>query len=266
MKYFKGKKKVNKIPKWAQYLIAAVFLLGSWTVLALAVNNSLLLPNPVETFQALCELAGGEEFWQSIGLSFLRVILGFTIGCIAGILLGVAGHFVDVLDCIIRPVMSLLKSVPVASFIMLVILLFRRDVLPIFVCIVMVTPVVWSGVSLGLETLPEQYLELAYAYKLSASKKITKLYIPWTLPYLAESGVTALGFAWKSAIAAEVLCQPSLAIGTGIYEAKIYLEPANLFAWTAVVILFSLILEKLLKTALLRIRDRRTYGNNRSDG
>ena len=266
MKYFKGKKKSNKLPKWAQYLIAFVFILGAWTAVSLAVNNSLLFPSPTQTLQALFKLAGQGEFWQSIGLSFLRVILGFISGCIAGILLAIAGYFVDVLDCIIRPVMTFLKSVPVASFIMLVILLFKRDILPVFVCFVMVTPIVWSGVSLALETLPEQYLELVYAYKLSASKKLTKLYIPWTMPYLAESGVTALGFAWKSAIAAEVLCQPSLAIGTGIYEAKIYLEPDNLFAWTVVVILFSLILEKLLKTALLRIRDRRVYGNNKSDG
>jgi len=265
MKYFKAGKQ-NKIPKWAQYVIAALVLLGIWVILTIAVNNSLLLPSPVQTLQALISLAGEAEFWQSIGMSFLRVILGFVLGCIAGVVLATAGYYVNLLDCVIRPTMTLLKSVPVASFIMLVILLFKRDVLPVFVCFVMVTPIVWSGVSLALDSLPEQYLELVHAYKLPRGKRITRLYIPWVMPYLAEACVTALGFAWKSGIAAEVLCQPSLAIGTGIYESKIYLEPASLFAWTATVVIFSLILEKLLKASLSRIRDRREYGNKKTDG
>ena len=55
-----------------------------------------------------------------------------------------------------------------------------------------------------------------------------------------------MGLAWKSGIAAEVLAQPNRAIGSNLYYSKIYLETSNLFAWTIVVVLLSLIIEKLI--------------------
>lgn len=55
--------------------------------------------------------------------------------------------------------------------------------------------------------------------------------------------VTSLGLAWKAGIAAEVLCTPKGAIGTQLYNAKIYIETTDLFAWTFVVVILSLLLE-----------------------
>ena len=66
--------------------------------------------------------------------------------------------------------------------------------------------------------------------------------------------MTGLGFAWKSGIAAEVIALPALSVGKNLYDAKIYLERADLFAWTLAVILLSLGLEALLKRAIGRIR------------
>ena len=62
-----------------------------------------------------------------------------------------------------------------------------------------------------------------------------------------------MGLAWKSGVAAEVLCLPRPSIGTQIYNAKLYLEVPDLFAWTVVVVALSLVLEQLLR-ALLRSR------------
>ena len=66
--------------------------------------------------------------------------------------------------------------------------------------------------------------------------------------------MTGLGFAWKSGIAAEVIALPALSVGKNLYDTKIYLERADLFAWTLAVILLSLGLEALLKRAIGRIR------------
>ena len=51
---------------------------------------------------------------------------------------------------------------------------------------------------------------------------------------------------WKAGIAAEVLTVPPLSIGKNIFEAKLYLETTELFAWTLTVILLSLVIERIL--------------------
>ena len=82
------------------------------------------------------------------------------------------------------------------------------------------------------------------------------MYLPHCLPYFSAGALTSLGLAWKAGIAAEVLCTPNHSIGKQVYDAKVYMETAEVFAWTLVVILLSLALEKLLKHCLER-RDRR---------
>ena len=62
-----------------------------------------------------------------------------------------------------------------------------------------------------------------------------------------------MGLAWKAGIAAEVLAHAANSIGGQIYDAKIYIETADLFAWTAVVILMSVLLEKLMVFVIQKV-------------
>ena len=73
---------------------------------------------------------------------------------------------------------------------------------------------------------------------------------------VVTGGATGLGLAWKAGVAAEVLCRPAWAVGTQIVQARDYLETPSLFAWTLVVLLLSLALEKLLSALLNRINRR----------
>ena len=96
-------------------------------------------------------------------------------------------------------------------------------------------------------------LELQKVSKSFDSKIILQnlsIYIPAVMPFFISAYSVGLGFAWKSAIAAEVICLPRLAIGRQLHNAKIYLETADLFAWTITVIILSIFLEKLMFTAL----------------
>ena len=82
-------------------------------------------------------------------------------------------------------------------------------------------------------------------FRLSRRKTFRYCYLPAILPFFLSAISSALGFAWKSGIAAEVLGRPARAIGSQIYDSKIYLETPDLFAWTLVVILLSVLLERL---------------------
>ena len=67
---------------------------------------------------------------------------------------------------------------------------------------------------------------------------------PQVAPFFLAAARTGMGLAWKAGVAAEVLAAPRLGIGRALYEAKVYLETADLFAWTAVIVCISVVLEK----------------------
>ena len=138
----------------------------------------------------------------------------------------------------------------VRSFIMLALFLLGKDSTPPLIVFLMVLPIVWANVAEGIKSVDPSLKEVCALYKLPLSRRFKILYVPQVLPYFTAGTLTALGLAWKAGIAAEVLCTPANSIGKMVYDAKTYMETADLFAWTAVVILLSLLLETTLKKLL----------------
>jgi NitT/TauT family transport system permease protein len=126
-------------------------------------------------------------------------------------------------------------------------------VLPAVIALLIVLPVVWANVAEGIAAVNPQLLEMSHSFGFSIWKRLRLLYLPSVLPYFRSGTVTALGLACKSAVTAEVLCKPVRAIGTQLHSARIYMETAELFAWTVTVILLSLFLERGLAALLKRL-------------
>ena len=234
-------------------LLPVLFWLGVWQLAAAAVGQELLLPGPAAVGRRLLELAAGAVFWQTALASLLRIFGGLLLGVALGALLAGLTAWVPLLDWVLTPAVKVVRATPVASFILLVYLWVERGRVPGLISALMVLPVVWGNVTRGIAETDPQLLELARAYGFGRGRTLRRIYIPSVLPYFASGCRTALGLAWKAGVAAEVLCQPQNAIGTQIYNAKLYLEVPDLFAWTVVVVALSLVLEQLLR-ALLRSR------------
>ena len=232
----------------------AVWQLAAWLV-ELSVEgrgNELLLPYPTSVAGSLIRLAGEGAFWKTVGASLLRIMTGMIGGTAAGIVLAVLTSASKWCDRLLSPGIRVIRATPVASFILLVLLWTGRDSVPVVIAGLMVLPVVWENFARGIGATDRQLLEMAKAYRFSFLKTLRLIYLPSIRPYFSAALTTAMGLAWKSGAAAEVLCLPKLAIGTRIYNSKLYLEIPDLFAWTVVVVTLSLILEKLLRLALSR--------------
>lgn len=228
------------------------FWLLVWTLAARAAGQELLLPSPAQVARKLLSLAGTAEFWLTVGRSVLRVLAGIVIAVLLGLALALLTHRSPLLRALFSPVMTLVKTTPVASFIILALIWLGRGAVPLFIAALMVLPVVWSNVSAGLAGIDPGLLELAQVYGLPRTRVLRRITWPSVLPHLRAALRSALGLGWKAGIAAEVLTVPPLSIGKRIYDAKLYLETTELFAWTAAVVLVSLVIERVL----LRLVDR----------
>ena len=125
--------------------------------------------------------------------------------------------------------------------------------MPVFAACIMVIPIVWGNVKKGMDEVDPLLWEVTAVYQFPFCKKMKVLYLPAVMPYFAAGCMTALGLSWKAGIAAEVLCRPALSIGNEIFLSKSYLETADLFAWTAVVVVFSVYIEKIFCIMIRRL-------------
>lgn len=236
--------------RFARGALTLAFWVAMWAALALLVNRELLLPAPWVVVRRLGELAATAAFWRITAVSIGRVLLGITAAVALGTGMAVACAASKTADALLRPLMTVVKSTPVASFVVLALVWIARDWLPVFISLLMVLPVVWSNVCTGIRSADPALLELAQVYGWPRGRILRRIYLPSVRPHFLAALRSGIGFGWKSAIAAEVLTVPHSAIGRMIYESKLYLQTTDLFAWTLAVILLSVGLERLVLRAL----------------
>ena len=244
---------MQKIRRIAEVILSAAFWLVVWVALSYAVGKEILLPSPVRVFARLFELMGTGEYYGSVFFSLARISLGFIIGTLAGCLLAYFSFASKMVEILVSPMLTVVKSTPVASFIILALVWMGKERVPVFTSVLMVLPVVYSSTLSGFRSTDKNLAEVACVYGFGYFKKLRLLLIPSALPSFVSGAKTALGLAWKAGIAAEVLTLPRRSIGARLYESKLYLETVDLFAWTLVVIICSLAIEKLAMAALSRV-------------
>ena len=226
--------------------IIAAFWIGLWWLIAWRVDQILLIPTPLDALKTLWQLLPTQEFWKTVGLSLWRVCHGFVGAVVVGTIAAIITAHVGWLRALLSPLLHIIRAAPVASFIILTMVWLDYDNIPSLIAFLMVLPIIWVNVEEGIRRTDRDLLEMARVYRLSAPRILTRLYLPSVKPFFTTACVNGLGFAWKSGVAAEVICGPDFAIGDRLQVARMYLETPEVFAWTAVVVTLSIVLEKLL--------------------
>lgn len=232
----------NRVDKIASIL----FWLIIWQLLAIAVDNVILMVSPFRTLLRLFELLGEASFYAAAGMSLLRIGAGFLAGFLAGVGLAACSRRLPLLERLLAPLMSLLKAIPVASFVVLLLIWWGSSFLAVAICFLVVLPNIYINTLEGLKSTDRELLEMAEVFRLPFSTRFFYIYRPALKPFLNSGLQLSLGMCWKSGVAAEVIGTPAMSIGGQLYLSKIYLDTAGVFAWTAAVIVLSVLFEHLI--------------------
>jgi NitT/TauT family transport system permease protein len=197
----------------------------------------------------LFELLPEPGFWKALGATAVRALYGFVISFGSGVLVGAAAGFIGPFRRAVKPFLSVLRAVPVMSVILLGMLWFVTDLVPVFVTFLMVFPLVCANVLEGVLQIDKRLMEMGTVYRLDGPQKLRHIVLPSLIPFLFAAANAGIGMAWKVTIAAEVLCQPRHAVGTGIQYAQLNLEIPEVMAWTAAAVILSGFSEFLLGLA-----------------
>lgn len=233
-------------------LLAVLFWLAVWQVASWLVGHRVLLPGPLAVLRTLGEMMLTPLFWQSVGNSLLRIGLGFFLGLALGVLLGAASAASGVVYTLLRPLMQLVKATPVASFIILALVWLSGRNLSTFISFLMVLPVIYTSTLSGIQGTDQKLLEMAKVFRMPFSRRVRAVYLPAAGPGVLGACELALGMAWKSGVAAEVIGLPRATIGEQLFQAKIFLLTAEVFAWTVVITTLSWAFAKLVLAVLRR--------------
>ena len=218
--------------------------LALWQIISILVNNSILITGPAETLQALFTKAFLPDFWKTVLYSLLRIGAGFFSGLAVGVVLAALSAGFKPAEELISPVISLLKAVPVASFVVLFLIWWHSQFLAVAVSFCVVMPNIYVNTLEGIKSTDRKLLEMAKVYRMPLWNKFFYIYRPALKPFLDSSIKISAGMSWKSGVAAEIIGTPEFSIGEQLYMSKIHLDTAGVLAWTGAVVALSILFEK----------------------
>lgn len=229
-------------------ILRAAAILGAlilWQAAALFLNQRILLVGPFDVVKELSRQILLPYFWLTVWFSLRRIFSGFILAFAAGALLAALSYRVKTFKIIIWPYISVIKATPVAAIIILILIFLESKNLSVMVAFLIVLPVIYANILEGLASTDPKLIEMSEVFRAGLGKRIHYIYIPQLRPHIVASCSATIGMAWKSGTAAEVIGIPTGSIGERLYEAKIYLSSSELFAWTVVIILLSVLMERL---------------------
>ncbi|MDO4439140.1 MAG: ABC transporter permease subunit [Eubacteriales bacterium] len=183
----------------------------------------------------------------------LKTIGGFLLASLISIFAAFLSYYFKIIQELLDPFISLIKAIPVASYVILVLIWIRgSSYLSFVIAFLVVFPVSYINILNGLINTDKKLLELAKIFHVSFFKKLKYVYIPAIKPFLLSSFETTIGMSWKSGIAAELIGQPQNTIGYYLYQSKVFLDTADLFAWTFVIVILSYVFEKICTLLIKR--------------
>lgn len=245
--------------KFAQAIQKVIPVIGwilIWQFAAAYVKQEMLIASPVSVFIKLFELSLSPGFWQSIFFSLSRVLKGFLFAFFGGIISGALAYRFSAVKAFLNPAMAVIKASPVASYTIICLLFMPSRNLSIFISFTMALPIIYTNVLQGLISTDKKLLEMARVFNISPLKKAVYIYSSELMPFVLSASSLSLGLCWKSGIAAEVIGLPLGSIGEKLYQAKIFVDTKELFAWTIVIIAMSFLFEKVFIGMLKKLMEK----------
>lgn len=225
-------------------LFSIVVLLICWEFVALSVDLPDLFPTVPGLAKTLFELFSSETFYLSVTATLLRGITGLFLSVFAAA--GIAFLFSrnELLYELFRPLLAIMRSVPVISFILLALIFLNPESIPLLIAFLTMFPLLTENLTEGIRSQRKGLSVMARQFGIGWYNRLTQIVYPELKPFLYSGLASASGFGWRAIIMGEVLAQCDLGIGGEMKRAQTFISVPELTAWTIIAVLISFFFDK----------------------
>lgn len=232
---------------------SVLVMLAVWKWLAWHFDSEFILPPPEKTLLTTLKLFGDDHFLSIAGNTILRGIIGFALSFILGVGFGIWAGISPSFNAFLKPILVTIRSIPVIALILLALIWFNANAVPVFIAMLTMFPFICTNVTDGIGSVDRDLVEMATFYKTGTRYIVFGIYIPAIMPFIISGASSAMGIGWRAIIIGEVLSQPKYGIGTVMQVSQTFLNVEAVIAWTILAVLISFGFEKLIRYTERRI-------------
>jgi taurine transport system permease protein len=210
-------------------LVSLVLLIALWVIVCeLEIVPPLFWPPPQEVLARFYEIATegyrGHTLWGHIGVSMLRILVGFALGCLLGIPLGIGMGLSSIVRGIFDPLIELYRPVPPLAFIPIIIIwLGIGDMGKIALLFLAAFSVMVISARAGTKSVTVEKIQAAYSLGANRWQVLRYVILINALPEIFTGMRVAMGVCWGTLVAAEMVASTA-GVGWVVLNAARYLR------------------------------------------
>lgn len=237
----------DSIAKKVYFSLGILIIFILWVIGEAYINNSYVIPSIGDTFKALLDLFTKAHTYKVLGYTLIRLISAISICFMLGLLLAILSYNFGGFKWFIKPTITLLKTLPIAVVIILLLIILNKELAPFYVVGVVVLPVVYEAILMGLENINKDILDEVKITTSINPKVLYKVHLPLIFPSILTAIIQSVGLGLKVLVMGEYIAQPNYSIGNEfVFYKDIAVKMEYLYAWSIILILFVLSVELLI--------------------
>jgi NitT/TauT family transport system permease protein len=203
--------------------------LCAWT-LGASFSSPWFFPSPYAVLGAIVDLTRTGDLPRAIGISYFRILVGWTIGCAIAIPIALLAGRIAIVRLMVEPFFNFFRFVPPIAFLGIAILWFgigESSKIAIIIYTSLFT--VFMNTMAGAAAIDESPGRAARSLGATRRQVLLKVVLPSTVPAILVGMRVGMGFSFMSVVAAEMIAANE-GVGFLIYNARLFLKTANAFA------------------------------------
>ena len=232
----------NNRARGALAFCLGILLVGGLVQAAGALKGDrLVFPGVGEILQAFVRLLGEGKTWVKVGTTLIHLAEALAVSSAIGIVLGLLQGRSRFMRSLLRPLMILLRTIPMIVMAVIVMVLVRYEKVPLIASALMLIPLISEAACEGLLRIEP---ELVDVYRMNSGftpRVALQVYLPLMAGYLKQAYANAVGMGIKLAVTTEYLVQARDTLGKAVYTSAYFNEYAEIYAWALIMILLALL-------------------------
>lgn len=228
----------------AGLLIAALII----TIIGIIKNNSIIFPSLIDIFGEFFRLLGTGSTYKFIGITLVDFIIVMLLSTIIGMTLGTLSGMNSICKGLVRPFLIIFRSMPMIVLIVIIMLTVPTNnyrYVPIIATTIALVPITAEAIAEGMARVDKTYIDV---YKLNSNmspRVVFKVYYPLCAGYIKQAIVNAIGIGIKIIVTTEYIAGVRNTLGVAVFNAKIEVEYAEIYAWAIILIIIVLVFEAI---------------------
>ena len=217
-------------------LVAGLIQAAGWLK-----GDRLVFPDVGEILRAFVRMLGEEKTWRQIGVTLLHLAEALAASGVIGTALGIAQGRNAFVRSLLKPLMILLRSVPMIVMTVIIMVLTKYDRVPLIASTLMLIPLISEATSEGLRRIEP---ELVDVYRMNSGfslRVVFRVYLPLMAGYLRQAYINAVGMGIKLAVTTEYLVQARDSLGKAVYNSAYFNEYAEIYAYALIMVMIAIV-------------------------